>query len=700
MRFLFKAFLCLLPFTGLMAQIQPKAITLKRFIEKCHYAPRPVDDSFSKDLYHKMLEELDPYRIYLDATQLKKLEPFQTTLDDELNGKPASFTKEFATTYHIALLSREKMARELLQKAASLPTGASSFNYGKNAPVAKDSVAMKQRWQQYLQWRILSRIYEKWELEQDDSAEAKTPAASSEWFTNAEKSAREGLNKRIDQRILEHEKGGIAETEKLVNEIYLRSIAHCFDPHTDYFDSRKQKEFSESLSSEVLEFGFGMAETEDGDIVITELKPGSAAWNSGNIYPDDKLVKIKTHAGKVINVKEDGYQTVSKVLDEAGKEEIELTLQSADGKIRQVKLQKNETPNEENLVRGYLLTGLRRMGYIALPSFYTAWGEQSGSGCANDLSKEILKLKREKIEGLILDLRYNGGGSLQEAIELAGIFIEAGPMTIVKESTGERGTLKDPSRGSIYDGPLMVLINGQSASASELVAGTLQDYKRAVVMGSPSFGKATMQMTLPMDTTILANRTVDEKKYNPTKKYDDYVNVTIGKIYRVSGNTNQLVGVKPDLELPDAFSTFDYTERSLDFALPSDTIVQKVPFTPLSGLYPANNFAAATTEINKSPYFEKLAAWVAQMKKRNEDNTIPLQWEAYAAYEASNTPPEEKAQTDSSKGTIKAENTSYTTRLLELESEWEKENNQWFLNNLLNDPYILSAYTAMSILFF
>ncbi|MCU0403188.1 MAG: S41 family peptidase [Chitinophagaceae bacterium] len=513
MQLFIKACFCLFPLAA-AAQIQPKAILLKRFIEKSHYTPRTVDDNFSMDLFGKMLEDIDPYKIYFDAGNLQKLEPYRNTLDNALNGQPSQFTRELSALYHQAVIKWEKQAASILQKKLNLPTGA-AFAYGKNVPFAKDSLALRQRWMQYLQWRILSRVMDKWEYESEDSIDATVPASSSPWFEDAELAARNALSQRIKERITEKEKSGLAETEKMINELYLHAIAQCFDPHTDYFDPDYKKAFSESLSSDVLEFGFALDETEEGDVVVSELKPGSAAWNSGNIYPDDKILQVKTKSGKTVNVKEDGLEALHKVLDETDKEELEITLRSADGNTRQVKLAKQEAQNEENLVRGYLLTGEKRMGYISLPSFYTTWGNSEGSGCANDLSKEIIKLKREKIDGLILDLRYNGGGSLQEAIEIAGIFIEAGPMTIIKGPTGERATLKDPSRGSIYDGPLMVLINGQSASASELVAATLQDYKRAVIMGSPTFGKATMQIVLPLDTNIIAKKSVDEKKYNP-----------------------------------------------------------------------------------------------------------------------------------------------------------------------------------------
>src|SRR6185295_15214954 len=180
-------------------------------------------------------------------------------------------------------------------------------------------------------------------------------------------------------------------------------------------------------------------------------------------------------------------------------------IKKADGSERSVSLwkEKREEDDDDNKVKSFLLKGSKTIGFLSLPAFYEDWENEKGiNGCANDVAKEILKLKKESIEGLILDLRYNGGGSMQEAVELAGIFVDAGPVGQYKTREAKVYTLKDVNRGTIYDGPLMVLVNGYSASASEMVAGTLQDYNRAVIVGSPTYGKATAQVVLPMDTTI------------------------------------------------------------------------------------------------------------------------------------------------------------------------------------------------------
>jgi carboxyl-terminal processing protease len=694
MRFLVKTILFCLPMAGL-AQVQQKAIVLKRFIEKSHFAPRPVNDSFSTAVYEKMLEQLDYYKIYFTAVQIKSLEKYRYSIDDELNGKPGNFCEALTTAYHNAQEKGEQTGKSLLQMPFSFSAN-ETFQYGKETPYAKDEAALNNRWQHYLGWRILNGIYSQWEILKADSAAALLPEITGSWFKQEEETVRKQILKRVEQRLSQHTKGGLAETQAMIEQMYLGAIANCFDPHTDYFDSKAKDEFSTSLSTEILQYGFSFDETDEGSYVISSLAPGGAAWNSGNIYTGDKILQVKTKSGKVLKAEETNYIELSGLFRDQGKEEIEFTLRSADGNTRQVKLQKQAVQNEENIVRGYVLEGEKKIGYIALPSFYTSWDDQRGSGCANDLSKEIIKLKREKIEGLILDLRYNGGGSVQESIEIAGIFIEAGPMGIIKETGSNSSTLKDPSRGSIYDGPLMVLINGQSASASELVAATLQDYQRAIILGSPSFGKATMQVMLPLDTTLLGKDGLLPDKLSMQKNYVDYAKVTVGKLYRINGSTNQLNGVVPDIDLPDAFESLSYTERSLPYALLADTTTQKVEYRPVANPVKKELLPALRKEVMETPYFTALKQWVDEMKNRSSKNIVPLEWKHYVSYEQSTTPPglNESSVTAKTKS-FTINNSSFTKRLLELENAYQQEMNTILLEGLGNDPYIDVAYKVL-----
>jgi len=276
-----------------------------------------------------------------------------------------------------------------------------------------------------------------------------------------------------------------------------------------------------------------------------------------------------------------------------------LTLKKTDGTTRKVTLQREQsaTDDDNGRVRSFILKGAHRIGFISLPAFYTDWnGEEGGSnGCADDVAKEIIKLKRENIEGLILDLRYNGGGSMLEAIALAGIFIDFGPVGMTKDKEGKVYTMKDVNRGSVYDGPLILLINGFTASASEMLAGTLQDYHRALIMGSPSFGKATAQVVLPLDTLF------DEQHMEKMKTADNFLKVTIDRLYRVNGTSAQQTGVIPDIFLPDFTETQSEREKSLPFSLPNMTTEANKyyhPYPPIS-VEPLKSFSKSYMDTSR-----------------------------------------------------------------------------------------------------
>ncbi|WP_315818899.1 S41 family peptidase [Paraflavitalea speifideaquila] len=321
--------------------------------------------------------------------------------------------------------------------------------------------------------------------------------------------------------------------------LWCSSLAACYDPHTAYFPPATKESFEGHLGKKQLEFGLTLDEDKDGNAQIAALKPGSPAFQSGQLNEGDKLQSVQTDNKPAVDVSTAGAAAINQVLSAAGSGKTVLTVKKADGSTRQVTLskQKQLTDDEEDKVKGFVLKGSKNIGYISLPAFYLDWEDEQGvNGCANDVGREIIKLKKENISGLILDLRYNGGGSLQEALELAGIFIDAGPVAQIKSRDPKVTTLKDINRGTVYDGPLLVLINGFSASASEMLAASLQDYNRALIVGATSYGKATAQEVLPLDTTI------DRESYNGKAASDSYIKLTTSCLYRLTGATAQAQG--------------------------------------------------------------------------------------------------------------------------------------------------------------
>lgn len=277
------------------------------------------------------------------------------------------------------------------------------------------------------------------------------------------------------------------------------------------------------------------------------------------------------------------------------------------------------TGDDEERVKSFILKGSNTIGYIYLPAFYEDWEANNDglNGCANDVGREIIKLKKENINGLILDMRYNGGGSVSEAAELTGIFIDAGPVAQEKSRGARVNTIKDMDRGTIYDGPLVILVNGYSASATELMAGALQDYNRAIIIGSPTYGKATMQVVLPMDTTVTP------ENFSQIQT-DDYLKITISKLYRITGATAQFKGVQPDIVVPDILDAYITKEANEPFAIRPTVISANKYYTPYPALPVRQISASVQGEIDTSKYFNAVKRFIAYANQKKDAKDISL----------------------------------------------------------------------------
>jgi carboxyl-terminal processing protease len=661
--------------------LQQKVMVLNIMLQKNHFNPAIVNDDFSARVFDHLIKEIDEDKLYLNQQDIEKLTAWRLKIDDEMTGKSWGFVNQLTTTYKAALNRADSMVQLIFQQPVNLDKP-DFFTSNKNTAYPENGAAWQLRWNQYLRSEILDNIYD---AHEDDSIKLTKQIVLKEEPTEIKKIAA-SFKRHIAQILSEPN-----AIEDLVDELYLNSIATCFDPHTEFFPPEEKKDFEESLSSQNMKYGFGLQETDEGEYLITSLMPGSPAWTCGSIHVNDKLIALKPGNGAIISMDHANRHQLDSALDNVN-QQLEMTVQSADGKVNTVKLQKEMVNNEENIVKGYILEyNGKKTGYISLPSFYTGWDDDEGSSCANDVAKEIVKLKKDGIDALLLDLRYNGGGSVQEAVELSGIFIDAGPLSLLKYKDGKIIILKDPARGTIYDGPLGVMINGQSASASELVAGALQDYNRAVIIGSNSFGKATMQQVLPMDTSFdsqkeSANKIIDEK--------NGFVKITLGKLYRITGNTNQLNGVAPDVSLPDAIEGIDYTERTMPFALPSDTVMKRVIYTPLKPLPIAQLAAQSKERVATSAYFNDIKKITAALKNSNETGSIPLQWENYMHWrdEASINSDQPKNNKAVSFSVV---NSAFDNKLLELNA-YQKEMGAYVKKDIADDAYIEEALRVMS----
>ena len=652
-------------------------------IELNHLAPRPVDDSFSVGMFRSLLKLADRRKLLLTDAEYKTLLTYSAGLDDELNGKSWKFLEVFDPLYKRSLARADSIIINLLQKPFDFSINESitttkeeTFNF------ATDLTALSGRWSRYLKYRALDQLFD---IASADSTGKKTLSTI---IINSETKIRDRVRvaeSKALKRILIHPAG----FSEYVFQLYLDAIATGFDPHTNYFSQKGKEEFKAALSTEALSFGLGLDENEKGQIVIDQLTPGGPAWKSGDLNEGDELLSLQWEGKEAVEIAgltlEDAYE----VLDQTINDRLVLKYRKSDGTIKIVFLRKEKIENEENIVKGFVLKGEKRIGYILLPAFYTQWENETGSSCANDVAKEIVKLKRENIDALILDTRYNGGGSLGEAMEMAGIFIDEGPLMGQKQKTGKVIFLKDPNRGTIYSGPMALMVNGQSASASEILAATLQDYNRAVIIGSNTFGKATMQQMMVLDTITNKPGLITNAK--------DIVKITTGKLYRLNGETAQLNGVIPDIVLPDAFDGLDYREKFFPFALASDMVPGNGYYKPLAAL-PVVELAKRSAErVNADKEFREIKTIAAMVRARREKTeTIPLKGDGFEQWAKKH-----ELELDFLKGNTSSVSKKFTVdnhgldRALLTNSVYAKEINSEWLLNISDDIYIQEAFSVL-----
>lgn len=682
MKKFYTLFLILLP-AVIFSQtpLSAKALTLRRFLEQQHYKPVQWNDTSSALLYNKWMKQLDDEKLFFTQKEIAALEVFKNKLDEEMLGKEWDFFNQSITAYRLRLQKTDSIIKLLTSKPFDF-TKPDNINWPFTDYAASEQEAA-QRWLKYLKWRTLNQIAEK--ISDSSGTSIKLPAN----FAALEIEAREKI-RRKEIAYLNNLLLTPTTFQNNLQDEYLNSIAWCYDPHTSYMNLKVKKEFDTELSGTAYSAGIDLDEDEKGDKSITYLQPGGSAWRSGQIHKGDVITNIKTE-GKEKNVTDISGEELSSYLNGNSESDVEITVRTPAGETKKAVLHKEKVTDDEGIVKSYVLRGKQNIGYINLPGFYSREDETTkeddikDDGCANDVSKEIVKLKKDSIGGLILDLRFNGGGSMWEAMQLAGIFIDIGPVASVKDKTGKINFLKDPNRGTIYDGPLLVLINGASASASEFVSAVLQDYNRAIIVGGTTYGKGTAQQVLPLDTN----------KFNAAKKYDDFVKVTMNKFYRVNGSTAQWKGVVPDIMLPDLYVDDIYKEKNNISALQPDNsragTFELLPMLPVAMLAEKSK-----QRVDANNYFNRINAFTGWMQKNKMARTINLQWSGYALQYSETIKMFKQFKLEEKiVRSITVTNNNFDWQRIVQSAERSKEINNTYLKQLVNDSVLEEAYRIL-----
>jgi carboxyl-terminal processing protease len=374
---------------------------------------------------------------------------------------------------------------------------------------------------------------------------------------------------------------------KLQND-FLNIFCTYFDPHSNYFFLDEKMAFMSALSTSSLSLGLELGMNEKEEIVVEEIVPGGPAAQSQKIEKEDIIVKVSDKAGYEYSVSCTSLEVIGDIIFSEANKEIKFTIRKKNGTLVDLVLNKQVMKATENSVYSFIAEKKTRVGYIRIPSFYSDFEGRSHHGCAEDVAKEITKLRNDNVDGIVLDLQGNGGGSMDEAIKLAGMFVDNGPISIAVNNQNKQEILRDSDRGMAYNGPLVVMINGASASASEFFAAAMQDYNRALIVGATSLGKASIQVIQPLD-----------------EKQEEFVKVTIQKFYRVTGESSQIKGIVPDIFMPVIYDSIMPREKSYKNALAHDFIDLKARFKKYEQDY-SSVIARSIERVKSSARFRDL----------------------------------------------------------------------------------------------
>ncbi|OYU55642.1 MAG: tail-specific protease [Chitinophagaceae bacterium BSSC1] len=532
-------------------------------LEQEHYSPKPINDAFSKEVYKKYLNDLDGEKILFLQSDIKEFKKFETTIDDEIHGSAILFAPTVSTVFDKRIPELIGMYKEILSQPFDFTTEETAVLDGDKMDFAKDEKERKDRFRKLLKFLTLERYVDLQEV-REKNKDTKDFVAKAD--TALEREARMKVMKIMDKKY-DRIKGTFNEDQRF--NAFLNTITNLMDPHTDYFPPIEKRAFDEEMSRRFYGIGAQLRE-DDAGIKIASVQTGGAAWKTGEVAANDVIVKVAQGKEEPVDVTGFATEDAVKLIRGNKGTEVRLTLKKLDGSIKIVSIIREEVSLDEALVRGAVIqNGADKIGYIYLPEFYADFEREDGNRCSEDVAKEVEKLKAENVKGIVLDIRNNGGGSLYEVVQMVGLFINQGPVVQVRDKEGKSSALNDKNAGAIYDGPLAVMVNELSASASEIFAAAIQDYKRGIIIGSSStYGKGTVQKTVPFGKPI---------DFSSGRTEYGAVKLTFQKYYRINGGSVQLKGVTPDVVLPDAYEFYKIREKDNTASLPWDEIT-KVPY--------------------------------------------------------------------------------------------------------------------------
>ena len=660
-------------------------------LKQGHYEPHPIDDEFSEKVFSDFIDALDPYKRFFLQSDIDEFSKYKTLLDDQIKSEDLSFYNIVMERFDQRVLESQVYYREILENPFDFNKDDSfDVDYDKKTFAASAAELIK-NWQYQLKVSTLSRLHEKIELQEsmtktvastEDKDEVETEdLVKIKSFEELEKESRKATEKSLDD--LYAVMAELDDTDWF--SIFINTMTIQFDPHTNYFAPKDKKRFDQTMAGKLEGIGARLQKRDDY-VRVAELISGGPAWRGGELEVGDLILKVGQADETPVDI-------VGMRLDDAieyikGKKgtEVRLTVKKIDGSVHVISIIRDIVELEETFVKSAVVdVDQRKFGVINLPKFYIDFNERNFRNSATDMEQEIARLKEENVEGLLIDLRNNGGGSLTTAIEIAGLFISDGPVVQVKYRGEKPNIRSDKDKRIQWDGPLVVLVNELSASASEIFAAAMQDYNRAVIIGSKqSFGKGTVQNVLPLNNYFKYDKDLGALK------------ITIQKFYRINGGSTQLKGVVSDIAMPDKYTYFEIGERDEKNPLSWDKI-EPAEYKPVN-VYA--NFHEVVNESKKriadNPHFIIIDDNAKWLKQGRDKTLVQLNYEKFKK-DIEQREKESEAFEDIAlyESNLTFNSPQYELPLFTQDSILAKKREIWH-KNLKKDIYMEEALTVLS----
>ncbi|MDB4107973.1 S41 family peptidase, partial [Bacteroidia bacterium] len=546
-------------------------------LQGAHYDPASIDDDFSKKAFSLYLQNIDGNKRMLTQSDVDELSKFEDKIDDEINEGTFNLFNLSLDILDKRTQETEKYFEDILASPFDFEVS-EVVDFGDEIPYVKDSDALKDRWRKYLKYNVLTKLY----------ADQLANKTAMEKYDTVAQISTDTLEYKARKSVLKTHRDWYARLKRLERKdrlaMFANSITAVYDPHTNYFPPAEKENFDIQMSGQLEGIGAQLQE-KDGYIKITKVIPGGPSSLQGELEANDLILKVRQENEEAVDIIDWRINDAVKIIRGKKGTKVTITVRKIDGSEKDITITRDVVVLEETYAKSLIIKDQDNLesGYIYLPSFYADFRNPRGRFSWKDVKAEVEKLKASGVKGIILDLRNNGGGSLDDVVKMGGLFIDEGPIVQVKEKGRKAQVLEDRYTGAEWDGALVIMVNEFSASASEIMAAAMQDYNRAVIVGSSStHGKGTVQRFLALNQALRSKNIPDLGS----------IKLTIQKFYRINGDATQLKGVSSDILLPDNYMYIKTGEKEHDYPLEWDQIE--------SSNYNATKYAINNKVIKKS----------------------------------------------------------------------------------------------------